>query len=131
LQEYYDLDCEDFIADGTLKTRFKYVTVQKETYGLTDEEIYLLDDKQLNKLVSLKKLRPYRDLDEFGNKLPEEQIKKAKPNEHRVRKLKAEYKEELEQKRRLVRENQVANLQLQKEQLTGTSTHALSKAERK
>lgn len=48
----------------------------------------MLDDKQLNKLVSLKKLRPYRHLDEDGNPLAEDKSKKDKPNEHRVRKLK-------------------------------------------
>jgi len=36
----------------------------------------------------------------------------------------------LEQKRRLVRENQIANLKLEKEQLIGTSS-SLDKAERK
>jgi hypothetical protein len=61
-------------------------------------------------LVGLKKLRPYRDLDDQGNQLPDEIIKKHKPNEHRVRKLKSEFKEELELKRRLVRENQITNL---------------------
>lgn len=75
LQEYYDLDCEDVIG-GNLKTRFKYTSVPKEDYGLTPEEILLLDDRQLNKLVSLKKLRPYRNVDENGNPLPEEEIKK-------------------------------------------------------
>ena len=66
LQEYYDLDCEDIIGDGKLKTRFPYKQVPKEDYGLTPEEILLLDDKQLNQLVSMKKLRPYRDTDEKG-----------------------------------------------------------------
>jgi hypothetical protein len=45
LQEYYDLDCEDVIGGGKVKTRFKYTTVQKEDFGLTPEEILLLDDK--------------------------------------------------------------------------------------
>ena len=66
LEEYYNLDCEDVIGGGTLKTRFKYTSVPKENYGLTEEEIYLLDDKNLNKMVNLKKLRPYRNLDENG-----------------------------------------------------------------
>lgn len=131
LQEYYDLDCEDVIAGGSLKTRFKYTNVPKEDFGLTEEEIFLLDDRQLNKIVSMKKLRPYRHLDETGQPLPEDQLKKARPNIHRIRKLKQEFKEEIEQKRRLVKENQQAFLELQKEQLTGSSTHALSKAERK
>jgi len=64
LQEYYDLDCEDVIGGGKVKTRFQYTTVPKESYGLTEEEILLLDDKQLNKLVSMKNLRPYKNLDD-------------------------------------------------------------------
>ena len=32
----------------------------KADFGLTEEEIFLLDDKQLNGLVSLKNYRPYR-----------------------------------------------------------------------
>lgn len=55
------------IQGGKLKTRFPYKSVPKENYGLTEEEIYLLDDSQLNKMVNLKKLRPYRNLDEEGN----------------------------------------------------------------
>jgi protein KRI1 len=45
LQEYYDLDCEDVIAGGSIKTRFKYINVPKEDFGLTAEEILLLDDR--------------------------------------------------------------------------------------
>jgi len=35
--------------------------VKKEDFGLTEDEILLLEDKQLNKLVSIKKYRPYLD----------------------------------------------------------------------
>lgn len=45
LQEYYDLDCEDIIGGGKVKARFKYTQVPKDNYGLTEEEIFLLDDK--------------------------------------------------------------------------------------
>jgi len=58
-EEYYNLDCEDVIGGGQVVTRFKYTKVAKEDFGLTEEEIFLLDDKQLNKLVSLKNYRAY------------------------------------------------------------------------
>jgi hypothetical protein len=45
LQEYYDLDCEDIIGGGKVKSRFKYTSVPKENFGLTEEEILLLEDK--------------------------------------------------------------------------------------
>jgi KRI1-like family C-terminal len=41
--------------------------VVKEDFGLTEDEILLLDDKQLNKLVSLKNYRPYTDKREGGD----------------------------------------------------------------
>ena len=85
MEEYYNLDCEDIIGGGKVKTRFKYTTVAKEDYGLTQEEIFLLEDKQLNQLVSMKKLRPYRHLDDSGKELPEEQLRKhLKVNKGRI-----------------------------------------------
>ncbi|KAI8012985.1 hypothetical protein LOK49_LG05G02385 [Camellia lanceoleosa] len=46
---------------GDLKTRFKYRDVGAKQYGLTTEEILMLDKKELNHYVSLKKLAPYRE----------------------------------------------------------------------
>ena len=99
LQEYYDLDCEDVIAGGEIKTRFAYQTVPKEDFGLTSEEILLLDDRTLGKVISMKKLRTYGHLDENGNPLGPEHQHKFKVNEFKIRKLKQECKEELELKR--------------------------------
>lgn len=44
-EEYHNLDYEDVIGGGTVKTRFKYTNVAKADYGLTEEEIFLLDDR--------------------------------------------------------------------------------------
>lgn len=43
-----------------MPTRFKYAKVEKESFGLEGAEILLADDAQLNALVSLKKIAPYR-----------------------------------------------------------------------
>lgn len=60
VDDYYQLDFEDVIAGG-LKTRFKYVNVNSEDYGLNDETLIYADDKLLNQLVGIKKLAPYRE----------------------------------------------------------------------
>lgn len=73
LEEYYKLDYEDTIGD--LKTRFKYRPVNKNTYGLKAKEILVVDDKELNQLVPLKKLATYRE-DEFV--VPRKKIKEHK-----------------------------------------------------
>ena len=59
LAEYDKLDYEDNI--GGLKTRFRYRSVPKEDYGLSTEEILRLKDKELNQLVGLKRMAPYRE----------------------------------------------------------------------
>ncbi|XWS65190.1 hypothetical protein CRYUN_Cryun05aG0070800 [Craigia yunnanensis] len=58
-EEFYNLDYEGTIGD--LKTRFKYVKIKPNRYGLKPKEILALDEKELNQYVSLKKLAPYMD----------------------------------------------------------------------
>lgn len=45
LEDYYNLDYEDLIGGGTVKTRFKYKKVKEEDYGLNEDDILLLEDK--------------------------------------------------------------------------------------
>lgn len=59
LAEYDKLEYEDNI--GGLKTRFRYRSVPKEDYGLSTDEILRLKDKELNQLVGLKRMAPYRE----------------------------------------------------------------------
>ncbi|KAM3133973.1 hypothetical protein pb186bvf_013939 [Paramecium bursaria] len=59
VDEYYNLDFEDVIAGG-LKTKFQYVDVDKNGFGLTNDDLLYADDKLLNKYISIKKLAPYR-----------------------------------------------------------------------
>jgi hypothetical protein len=44
LDEYYNLEFEDVIGGGQIKTRFKYAKVPAADFGLTEDEILLLDD---------------------------------------------------------------------------------------
>lgn len=75
-----------------MHTRFKYKKVKENDFGLNDEEILLLEDKELNKIVSLKKYRPYYE-------------EEPEVNIHRVINLKKQYKDELNQKRKLLKQS--------------------------
>ncbi|KAM3265339.1 protein KRI1 [Capsicum annuum] len=59
MEEYYKLDYEDTIGD--LKTRFKYRPVKAKRFGLAPEEVLMMEDKELNQYVPLKKIAPYRE----------------------------------------------------------------------
>lgn len=59
MDEYLKLDAEDFVAG--MPTRFRYKPVPPNLYGLKLEEILLLEDKELNQVVSIKKMAPYQD----------------------------------------------------------------------
>jgi protein KRI1 len=119
LDEYYNLDFEDLIGGGQIKTRFKYHKVAADSFGLTEDEILLLDDKQLNKLVSLKKYRPY-----IGSAKPPEDdgqyvsaVVKRKEREigeavdlDKVSKMKRRLEGELKEKRRALKQSLKATL---------------------
>jgi protein KRI1 len=82
LEEYHKLDYEDHV--GGIPTRFRYKEVQPETYGLSIEEILMMDDKELNQVVGLKKIAaPYR-----------EEYKKVRPNYGALNEWRKEKEEE-------------------------------------
>eukprot|EP00887_Chlorella_sp_A99_P002553 scaffold6.g2553.t1 len=59
LEEYYKLDYEG--TAGGMPTRFRYKAVAPDTFGLTPEEVLGMEDRELNQVVGLKKLAPYRE----------------------------------------------------------------------
>jgi protein KRI1 len=62
-EELYKLDYEDIVAG--MPTRFKYRQVEKNNYGLSTQEILMARDTSLKQFVSLKKMAPYNEGDEY------------------------------------------------------------------
>lgn len=62
LSSLNDLEFNSLVGSGpsALPTRFKYVPVLPSAYGLSPLEIFMADDTDLNEVVGLKKLAPYR-----------------------------------------------------------------------
>ena len=60
IQDCLNVDFEDVIA-GEIKTKYQYVDVEQEDFGLTEAELLYADDKILNKMLSMKKLAPFRE----------------------------------------------------------------------
>ncbi|KAH9815248.1 KRI1-like family-domain-containing protein [Melampsora americana] len=58
LDEYHKLDYEDLIGD--LPTRFKYTKVEPDPLNITPAEILMATDAELNDIIGLGKLAPYR-----------------------------------------------------------------------
>lgn len=59
IDELANLSYEDYVGDQA--TRFKYIDTIPTSYNLTTEDIINTDDRILNRIVSIKKLAPYRD----------------------------------------------------------------------
>lgn len=92
---YLDSLFEDYhnLETSNSKNRFKYETVPADDFGLTNEDILMLDDKQLNSLVSIKKYRPYRTMREDGKEDPSLAGKQV--NVHAVIHKKKQFKQEI------------------------------------
>ncbi|CDF40101.1 unnamed protein product [Chondrus crispus] len=58
MDEYYNLDYEDIVAGVPM--RFNYKKVDPEAFNMTAEEVLRMEDKELNRIVSMKYLAPYR-----------------------------------------------------------------------
>ena len=59
LEEYYKLEYEDVV--GGVPTRFRYRQVPAQDFGLRADDILTMDEKELNQIIGLKRLAPYRE----------------------------------------------------------------------
>ena len=53
LVEYENIDFEDVIS-GDLRTRYRYIEVEKQDFGLTDDDLIFCDEKLLNRYISIR-----------------------------------------------------------------------------
>ncbi|KAK9932244.1 hypothetical protein M0R45_019490 [Rubus argutus] len=74
MDEYYKLDYEDTIGD--LRTRFKYAKIKPNRYGLSTATILMVDEKELNQYVPLKKLAPFKETEWKVSSSKRNEIKK-------------------------------------------------------
>ncbi|KAL7455380.1 hypothetical protein ACHAWC_006922, partial [Mediolabrus comicus] len=95
MDELYKLDYEDIIGD--MPTRFKYRTVERNSYGLSTEEILFAKDSSLKQFVSLKKMATYN----------EEEYKAGAKKRKRFRQLLKADREEMKDEVGAVDENPV------------------------
>ena len=57
VEELFKIDYDDLI--GNITTRFKYCTVDKNSYGLSTREILFVKDMALKQFISLKNMAPF------------------------------------------------------------------------
>ncbi|OTF72694.1 hypothetical protein BLA29_009307 [Euroglyphus maynei] len=88
-----DIGLYDDIVGGDLATRFRYRMVEPNDFGLTDEEILMADDKELNRWCSLKKMTQYRskEQEQYERKVYQQ---KSRNNELKRKILKSIYSDE-------------------------------------
>ena len=58
LEEMYNLEFEDVIDDTP--TKFRYVQVEKSNLPVDPVDLLFMEEKDLNKIIPMKKIAPYR-----------------------------------------------------------------------
>lgn len=86
MDEYYNTGYSDVIGKGMF-SRFKYKQVKACDFGLNPEDIMLLTDNELQKLVKLRRYKTYRD--------DEDEI-----NVHHVRQIKKEFRKRINEEKK-------------------------------